>query len=266
MSDFLSLFNTLIALIVGLGLVAFSKRRLNLENGAFLVAILFAPLIMFLGLSGRLLEFKGLGMEAKFNQVASRQVTPSALKPRSASASEIQDRSAGRAWMGIGSEVVLLEAREGATVETRKDVNDYAALIYPGLLQGNFEMLVVLGSGNRVLGYFPRYFFLDLLRIEIEQTLRGSRKELDSKRVGEQLEQTQLWDIVEYPRLRAELSGVMTTVRTTDTNAYALSVMADAGLDSVVVLDNTGAYAGIVKRKDVVADLLLALTTSTSVK
>lgn len=257
-----SLISTFLILLAGLGVVLLCKRYLHVNSGAVLLGALFAPAILFLGLSGRLVEFKGLGLEAKFQQAASSPITlaHAVVKPNSPSASSIQERSAGRAYLGVGSEVVLLPAPSADKPITRQDVLDYAMQIYPGLFQGNFELLVIHDSENRVLGYFPRNYFFDLFRIEFEQTDRGTGHEYDSKRVGEQLEQTQLWDLVEHPRLRADTWGFKTTLRTTDTNAQALSIMDTTGLDSIVVVDNKGTYAGFVRRKDIVAELLLTLT------
>lgn len=258
-ADFTALIGTTFAIAVGLGLVAICLRLLKVDSGALLVAVLFAPALLYLGLSGRLLEFKGLGMEAKFQQAAARSVTPTSVRPVAPSASEIRDQSPARAFMGIGSEVVLLEAPKTDMPVTRQRVLDIALKIYPGLLQGKFELLVVVDEADRVLGYFNRYYFLDLLRIEVEQAIRGSRTSYDANRVGEQLEQTQLWDLVQYPSIRADAQGIKFFISPSDSNATALSKLASVSQDAAVVVDSKGMYAGIVRRQDIVAELLGAL-------
>jgi hypothetical protein len=256
----LAIATTALALAAGLGIVLFCARYLKIESGALLVGALFAPALLFLGLSGRLVEFKGLGLEAKFQQAATRSIVPTSVKPASPSASVIRDRSAANAFLGIGSQVVLLQAPPTDVPITRPRVLDVALQIYPGLLQGNFELLVIVDSSNKVLGYFRREFFFDLLRIELEQSVRGARQQYDSKRVGEQIEQTQLWDVVEYPRMRAESWGSKMFILTTDSNASALAKLISANQEAAVVVDKGGAYSGIVRRSDIVAELLVALT------
>lgn len=258
--DTSAIIGTALALIAGLGIVLICVRYLKVDAGVLLVGALFAPAVLFLGLSGRLVEFKGLGLEAKFQQAAARPIIPTSVKPSSPSISEIQHRSGAKAYLGIGSQVVLLEAPSSDIPITRQRVIDVAVQLYPGLLQGNFDLLVVVDSSNKVLGYFHREFFFDLLRIELEQTIRGARQQFDSKRVGEQIEQTQLWDVVEYPRMRAESWGSKVFIQTTDSNAGALAKMTSANQEVAVVVDSNGAYAGIVRRKDIVSELLTALT------
>jgi hypothetical protein len=259
LSDLPALLSTATALAIGLVLALVCSRYLKVKTDALLVAVLFAPVLFFLGLSGRLVEFKGLGLEAKFQQVAARVVTPTTVKPVSSSAPAIQRLSEVNAFMGVGSDVVLLQATKEDIPVTRQRVLDVALQIYPGLLQGSFELLVVVDPAYKVIGYFPREYFYDLLRIEIEQTIRGARTAFDSVRVGEQLEQTQLWDVVQYPRIRSEASGTKLFVQTSDSNAAALGKLASANLGAAVVVDPAGGYSGIVRRNDIVAELLGAL-------
>ncbi len=245
----------------GIGLVFLSVRYMKVK-GALLVAVLFAPAVLYLGLSGRLVEFKGLGFEAKFKELAKKTIVPTSVVPIASSASDIQSISKAKALMGIGSEVVLLQASTTDLPITHERVLEFALKIYPGLLQGNFELLVVVDSTHNVLGYFSREFFFDLLRIEIEQSLRGARERYDSSRVREQIEQTQLWDIVEYPKMRAESWGAKLLIQSTDTNATALKRLTEANQEAAVVVTTKGSYAGIVRRADIVAELLSALAGS----
>lgn len=258
-----ALLTTLGFLLVGLSLVLLCARYFKIDSGALLLGGLFAPSLIFLAMSGRLLEFKGFGVEAKFREVAAQAVTPSAgpktIRPIASSASGIRTASTARSVFGIGTEVVLLTAAREDKPVTHAAVLEVALQIYPGLLQGNFEVLAVLDPSDRVLGYFPRSAFLDLLRIELEQTIRGDRKQFETKRVHDQLEQTQLWDIVAFPGTRTERSGIKTTVRLSDSNAQVLSVMATSRLPVVVVVDGAGKYGGIVRRDDIVSTLVTSL-------
>lgn len=153
-----ALFSTLGFLLVGILMAAWSKHHLKLESGAFLSAVLFAPVLMYLAMSGRVLEFKGLGLEAKFQEVARQQVKPVALaKPVSQtapSAEGIRDTSGFRAMFGIGSEVVIITAGQEDKPVTRQHVISVAQQIYHGLLQGKFEILAILDESDRLLGTF----------------------------------------------------------------------------------------------------------------
>lgn len=258
--DFASLLATAIALAVGLALAWWCSKRLKSDSGALLVAVLFAPTVLYLGLSGRLIEFKGLGVEAKFQSVAARAVTPTGhIKPVSPSASAIHSVAQAKTLMGMGSQVVLLTAPAEDREIKAHQVNPVARSIYPGLLDGTFEMLVVLDSETKVLGYFHKQYFFDLLRIELEQVIRGDRSDYDYKRVYQQLEQTQLWDLVAYPKVRAENEGRQLKIQATTSNADALALLDASGTESAVVVDASGKYAGIVRRSDIVSALLRAL-------
>ena len=258
--DFASLFATAVALAIGLALARWCNKSLKADSGALLVAVLFAPTLLYLGLSGRLVEFKGLGLEAKFQDVASRAVTPKGqIRPVSSSASDIQSVAPAKTFMGIGSQVVILTAPTEDREVKAHHVNPVARSIYPGLLDGSFEMLVVIDKDSKVLGYFHRQYFFDLLRIELEQVIRGDRSDYDYKRVYQQLEQTQLWDLVAYPKVRAENEGRQLMLPSTTTNADALAKLDSAGSDSAVVIDSVGKYVGIVRRSDIVSALLNAL-------
>ena len=258
--DFASLLATAVALSIGLALTWWCSKKLKTDSGALLVAVLFAPTVLYLGLSGRLVEFKGLGVEAKFQSVAARAVTPSGqIKPVSPSASAIQSVAQAKTFMGMGSQVILLTAPAEDRDVKAHQVNPVARSIYPGLLDGTFEMLVVLDSESKVLGYFQKEYFFDLLRIELEQVIRGDRSDYDYKRVYQQLEQTQLWDLVAYPKVRAENDGRKLKILATTSNADALAMLDASGAESAVVVDASGKYAGVVRRADIVSTLVSAL-------
>jgi hypothetical protein len=253
-------------LAAGLSLVIFCLRYYKIESGAMLIALLFAPVLVFLAASGRLVEFKGLGVEAKFQQKANEQIKPKAenIRPLAPSSKDIKGSDTVRRVFAIGTEVVLLTARNSEKEISAPDVFAFAEQIYPGLIEGNFEALVIVDEADRPLGFFPRSYFLDLLRIEILQTIRGKRSKFDLERVVEQLEQTQLWDIVAAPRVRVEAEGVKTTVKVSSTNAEALAILIASRTPTGVVIDSAGKYAGVVKREDIVSALVSSLAAGSS--
>lgn len=251
---------------VGLLLAGVAKKWFSIDNGPLFASLMFSPIIVYLVLSGQLLEFKGLGLEAKFREVATQRVKTTSLNTTTITLSsdsipESTRRAEVRAFFGIGSEVVLLEADVSSTDRSIgvRDVFSVAHKIYPSLLQGNFQYLVILDESDRVLGYFRKEFFFDILRIEIEQTIRGRREAYQEARVEEQLQQTQLWDIVSNPRLRAETWGIKETVHVNTTTLEALQILTEVGLEAIVVVDGEGKYRGVVKRSDIVSDLVMNL-------
>lgn len=261
-SDYWALIYTAVTLALGAGLVYLCRRQLKIEGNVLLGAVFVAPLLFFLGLSGRLVEFKGFGIEAKLQRAALKTVTPKLVRPVEPSATAIQEISIAKAQLGIGAPVVLLKAPDKDRKIGPEDVHLKAIEIYPGLIQGKFELLVIIEGGTKVLGYFSREFFFDLLRIEFEQSGREGMETPDdnSKQVANQLAQTQLWDIVDQPKRRAESWGSKVFVNVSDTNAEALTKLATSGQDVAVVVTASGDYAGIVRRSDIVVEILEALT------
>ena len=96
----------------------------------------------------------------------------------------------------------------------------------------------------------------------MEQSIRGKRTEFQKEMVKEQLQQTQLWDIVKFPKMRAESWGIRDTIPIKTSNIDALKIMRDKNLNAIVVVDGKGKYNGIVKRNDIVTDLLLKISES----
>jgi len=58
--------------------------------------------------------------------------------------------------------------------------------------------------------------------------------------------------------------AVKETIRINTSNQEALKIMREKNLDAIVVVDGQGKYKGIVKRNDIVSDLLLNLYTSST--
>lgn len=246
-----------LALMAGVGIAVGLVKYAKLDNSAVLVAVLFAPAFLYLGFSGKLVEFGGLGLQAKFREAASKKVLP--IKPISTSPQEVEESGPRKAFFSIGTEVVILRASDDNRAATHEAVLQVAQKIYPGLLQGKFELLVVLDKNDRVVGYFAKEFFHDLLRIEVEQVIRGDRQSFDHATVRRQLEQTELWSIVAHPRVRAELDGEKLLLSTSDSNLEALKKLSQQNQHAAVVAGPYAKYAGLVRRADIVSELVASL-------
>ena len=236
-------------LLLGILMVAMFSRYLQSNSPALFLAGLFAPSLIYLAITGNLLEFRGLGFEAKFHRAAVQRVEiPDGVKrvdPSASSSHDIKQASTARAVFGIGSPVVFVTASEKEKTISVGDVYATAMKIYPGLLDGTFELLVVLDEWDRPFGYFPKSFFADLLRIELTHVKRSADPPSNwQKSLKAELEQTLLWDILTSPRRRASDWGITKTARLSDSNHEALSVMVSNGLDTIVVVDDDRKYAG----------------------
>ena len=255
----------IVLLLMGLGIVALCKRHLESNNAPIMLGGLFAPFLIYFAMSGHLVELGGAGFVAKFEREAKKQIhiseTLKSVRPVATSADDIRNKADALAMFGAGAEVVIISAPGKKANVNWSDVYSVGLKIYPGLLQGNFELLVVLDDTNRMLGYFPRQWFYDLLRIELTLSGQFDDNEIVQhwERVEKQLKQTLLWDIVAYPTMRANDWGLKKTVRLSDSRRAALSVMVSSNLPAVVVVDDEGKYAGILRRGDVVSKFILSL-------
>jgi len=257
--DWPALLSGIVALGLGLGLVAFVSTKLKLDSGALLVSVLFAPAVLYLGLSGRLVEFKGLGLEAKFQAIAAKPVSPiSKIRTIAPSGSDVQDVAEAKSLLGMGANVVFVKDVDRRQRVKGQEVSQYARRIIPGLLDGSFNALVVVDANQKVLGYFPRTHFLDLLRVVVDPVSRGGveKSEVDYPAMYDALMQTKLWDIVEYPRARTESEGQNLLIRSSMSNAQALSEFNKTRQEVAVVVNQDGTYGGILRRPDVMAELL----------
>ena len=117
-----------------------------------------------------------------------------------------------------------------------------------------------MDSENRVLGYFLRDMFFDLLKLTFlpsslpeDQFYRNVNKARDDfLRTN-----TELWLIIQYPRPRLEAKGRQLTLRREATNAEAYRLMIEEGQDVVLVVDNEHRYAGVMTRRQIEGELFL---------
>jgi hypothetical protein len=252
---------------LALGIVAawLGKKWFGLDNSGLYASLLFAPILAYLVFSGQLQEFKGFGIEAKFREIASQKIDIS---------SRIQDSIAGQkhgtlqALMGGGSDVAVLST---TTVTKFGDAArptlafGIAEQIAASMAQGSFELLVIVDDNSRVLGYFPRHWFLDLTSMPDIHSSRGndpSFDQMDTKRIERNLRKTYLWDILVNPKGRATTWGKTRVLSTDSTYLDAYRVLTQQSTMAMPVVDSSAKYAGIIRLKDVESKLFGALLTS----
>ncbi|MBD3305165.1 hypothetical protein GF339_02300, partial [candidate division KSB3 bacterium] len=218
-----------IVITLGLLLAIIAKKWFSIDKSGFLIALMLTPLIIHFILSGYLSKIEGFGVVAEFRKVSTQPVEVTAI-----SSEKPPEADSAKTYLGIGSGIIKLDPRKK---ELKPDyVIKVAYQIYLSLLQGHFQFLIIVDESDRVLGYFEKEFFFDILRIELEQTIRGEvpvdyekKKEERKKRHVEQLQQTGLWDILEDPKGRAAW-GIQKAILPETTNVEALKIMREHNL------------------------------------
>jgi len=212
MEFILNIGSALIFPILGIALLYYCTRVLKLEvkiDGAFILAFVATPLVGYLVFSGQLTEFKGMGLEAKFRDLAVLDVDVK-------KAVEVTGKEHGdsKTYYSGGSPVVEIKVEKLGGSES--EVMEYAYYrgmeIAANIQQGVFQGVIVTDS-NKVVGAIPRSYFLDLLGIGCLHTSakRSTECQQPSERnsvvpdlTQQQLKRTYLWDILELPKDRAE--------------------------------------------------------------
>ena len=158
--------------VCGLVLVWISqKTKLNFGD-APKTAIILAPLITYLLISGTITEFEGLGWKAKFREAVAETV----IAPARALDLTISDPAANKPnffkeafWLSCRPYYVLTDK----TVQdpngriSEKAVVDIAVAIRSSMLCGRFIALVVVDDAEKPVGYFLPSSFLEILRIPL---------------------------------------------------------------------------------------------------
>lgn len=249
-------------LFLGIGIlgVAIANRLLKLDNSALFGSLFFAPIIAYLVFSGQLTEVKGFGVEAKFREVAAKKIEIKAgsIDPvlGGKKHGELQSFFAG------GSDVVVLNAEEAAKFAQNLVPIAFrvAEQISVNLLQGKFELLVVVDGQGVLIGSFPKSWFLDIPAIPDVHVSRGNDREFDQtdeKRMRRNLSKTLLWDILLNPRGRTKEWGVSVFIRDTSSQIDALRELNRTRVDALPVVDAGGKYRGIVRRADLETALII---------
>jgi len=255
--EFRALLVSIFFLILGFVTILIFRGLLKLQQDAVLVAILLVPVLIYLILSGKLLEINAGGVKAKFNATAEESVFSKDefnKKPIEARGIEIA---------GKGSPEQLQEFLESIsnamfitlTVKLGKGQNYYQANALLHYLRElshyqSYIFLVILDQNDKVFAYLTSWHAMRILQRE---TLSDQVSLGDIDRFVTAINLGQ-----EIVLLGYEL--VTQTVKTTDTNIFALEKMTELNMDAIIVTNEDGKLKGVVERAQVLSKLILALT------
>lgn len=237
---------SLLFLATGICAVWFVQGILGVKGDAILVALLIAPLVLYLILSGRVREIAAGDLSVKLNEASREPVDQAAtqcvtadLGPQSDPTKPIMKTDPNRA------QVVTL-THGGGPYERDEVLGRLKSLV----AMSPVPFLIVLDDHERVLAYMTYRSALDLF----ERRERGDRF-ITLVNTGDP-------DIFDGG---SGFSAVKTeTLPHTATNAEALSTMEKTGLDALVVVDRKGRFRGIIERDRVVSRMMLALISPSS--
>ena len=234
---------SLLFLAAGMSAIWFVHTVLGVTGDAILIALLVAPLVLYLTFSGRVREIAAGNLSVKLDEAsrepvdrAATQYVAADLGPRSDPTTPIIKTDPNRA------QVVTLTHGGGQYErdEVLGRLRDLAAM-------SPVPFLIVLDERERVLAYMTYRLALDLLK-------RRERGDLFIKLVnaGDP-------DVFDGG---GGFSAVKTeTLIHNATNAEALSTMEKTGLDALVVVDRKGRFRGIVERNHLLSRMMLALVS-----
>ena len=245
MNETWAVMGAFIILVLALMTMWFSIRITKIENSAVLIGLMIIPVVTYLILSGRLGEFKGPGgLEAKFVYAANQ---PLRLTTRSVETSLHPVQVTPRGTIDQLPDVVkgidkskpsILTVKLGGSY-TREDWLDYVSTI---LDQAPIAYAALVEGEDRMVAYMS---VPDVNRILNNYSLGGELIRLIAQGTAEEI---------------SRIPGVQTdVVSTADTAIHVLRLMEEKQSASVIVVDGNGKIAGIAKREDVIAQIMLDL-------
>jgi hypothetical protein len=229
-------------LVLGLALVAFVAKVLDLSNGSLLAIAFLCPLLAYLILTGQLTEFGAGGVTAKFREAARKSLASSVQRIAVEDTQTIEklgpeqfERIQG---LERGAPIVLTLVLGARGDRYRADaLRQYLALLSD---LPRFKLVVLLDPDGRAVGYLPADTVKDMLK-----TNTTSKPLIDAINAGH---------LPGLAALRIEFLGIETTVE------KALQRMTDLRAETMPVRDNDLRLAGVVEREDVLARFLLDAT------
>jgi hypothetical protein len=245
---------TVVALIlVGFALIWLAKR-LQLEFGEVTkTALILAPVILFLLLSGKLAEFEGLGWKAKFRSISAESILKAARTSDLATTSDQADPAdfLNEAYWGMCRPYYLLTDRTAKTKDKpdeldKKGTLQIAVAIRNSIICGKFVALVILDDKRKPVGFFPRDQFLELLRTPL---ITYGMSPVDGDEAFKQVAASELGVILQNPVIRAQSNEANhNAVAGSEDIETVYKKLIAAGADTAVITDRLGRFDGIITR------------------
>jgi hypothetical protein len=247
-------------LYLGLGIaLAALLKRLQVGDSAALIGLLILPLVTYGVASGKITELAAGGVSAKFAQVAAATVKPA---PLGADAEALANIVAGAEDLAIFEKAGLSQ------------IQDYIATLTPGKPIAISLRLGRAGyyAPDVIIQYIQAFltFDPDLTIIFVDHGTGRFAASANANSVLAALTLGRDGSPFNSDFLRALESGDLTwlgrlvalttnAVTAETTNADALRMMVDDGVDSIVKVDEALQAKGIVRRDAIISGLMLGL-------
>lgn len=246
--------------LAGLGLSIFAKRRYDIDNSGLFVSLLIVPFAIYLLASGRIAQFEGFGIKARFAELASTEIVQSkvgsiSISPERPSWESVEDVETALVQFSGSDSIVLVKT--GTTLSTEDRIAK-GLLIKNGLLSGSLRFVVIIDEKGRPSGYFHPHTFLDLVHLQFEFSHYEDAGKPDRDGLIRAMKQTKFfWDIMLKPEVRAEDWGEKLFVPINETLLGAFETLSEENARGAIVTDQQGKYRGYVMLSDLSKELLL---------
>lgn len=247
---------SIIFLILGFLIIWIFRSLLKLQQDAVLIAILLVPVLIYLILSGKVLEINAGGVSAKFKVAADEPVFSkdkfgaNSIEARGIEITEkLNPRELPRILQSMGNSMFIT-----LTVKIGKGQNFYrAGAIWEYLHElanlQPFIFLVILDSNDKVFAYLTNWHAIRILERERpydEEFPQDKDRFVNAINLGRE-------NVLQGYGL------ITITLKTTDTNIFALEKMTELNMDALIVTDEDGKLKGVVERGQILSKLLLSL-------
>ncbi len=238
-----------------------------------LIAILLVPVLIYLILSGKLLQLDAGGVSAKFNNAAQKPLIdkdginniPLEIEP--VTPDEKMGEGELPALLRKKAEKLQqmdIERRSGSlivTVRLHSYYDDRALLYY---LQGlsrfrNFTYLVIFDEGQEVFAYTSAWCAIQILQLELElkdeqenSYMMQRYREIFGRGFVEAIKEGNTEALSRYALSRVR-------VRSADKTLDVLKMMTELNMNELIVTDENDRLKGIVQREQVLSRFILAV-------
>jgi len=235
-------------LLIGIGVVAFLKFKLNIVDGTTIIAFVLSPLVIYALASGQLSELTGPGgWGVKLREAATATVDPS-QEPVELSSVMLIPKGLPQDLKDRVNKIT--DGRPIVMTMTLGKTGFYNAGAVEAAIRAlsqfrNFKFVIFVDQSNKLVGYMPSW----TLSAMLESDPDSATNFIDDINNGHADE------------LKARL-GVITERVTTDTiNVEALQKMEKLNIEALVVVDpKNEAVRGVVERDRILSRMLIALT------
>lgn len=252
----------------GLLIAVISKKFLGLTETITLTALVVLPALVFLLLSGRLTDFSGFGLTAKFRNEIQKPIRDIV----SVNKFMLSDEEANKgdyltaAFIQACDRYIVIKA--GVVPKATDSAFDahlvsLARSVRASLLCGRLRAVIVLDPRDVVVGYFAPAIFAEILHLPL--VAYNNASPISDGALAARLRNMELGLVFKNPIVRAESSDARKTLLPGNTNLLsALELLTKDDVNVAVITAAGGKFRGIVTRQMIVEGLVRALTDATS--